>query len=85
MYIGITGEALLRKKKFASLLQPYDERCGSAAAYVKEVHPVVGVQTGELQDPMVRCEPLHWCGPLQQLHCHPSPRLGTLQGAELSR
>ena len=57
VYIGITGDALLKNKKYASLLQPYDVRCGAAAAYVNEVQPGVRVQTGELHDPMVslRC------------------------------
>ncbi len=53
VYIGITGEKLLVKKKFAELLQPYDDRAAAAADYVRRVRPDVAVQTGELTDPMV--------------------------------
>ena len=54
MYIGVTGEKLLVKKKFAELLQPYADRAEGAAEYVRRVRPAVAVQTGELSDPMVR-------------------------------
>ena len=42
------------KKRFAELLQPYDDRAAAAADYVRRVRPDVAVQTGELTDPMVR-------------------------------
>lgn len=54
VYIGITGPALLKNKKYADLLQSYKERSEAAAAYVKAVHPDVALVTGELHDPMVR-------------------------------
>ncbi len=53
VYIGITGEQLLVNKKFAELLQPYDNRAAAAADYVRRVRPDVAVQTGVLTDPMV--------------------------------
>ena len=53
VYIGITGEKLLANKKFAELLQSYDDRAAAAADYVRRVRPDVAVQTGELTDPMV--------------------------------
>lgn len=51
VYVGVTGDKLLEKKKHFELLEPYDQRAAAAASYLKSVRPALTVQTGALLDP----------------------------------
>ncbi|CAL8465461.1 g4997 [Coccomyxa elongata] len=51
VYVGVTGDKLLEKKKHFELLEPYDQRATAAASYLKSVRPALSVQTGALLDP----------------------------------
>ena len=53
LFIGVTGDKLLSKKKHAELLQPFSERSGAAVAYARKVRPEADlrVDVGSLLDP----------------------------------
>jgi len=51
LYIGITADELLVKKKYHELLQSYSEREERAMNFVHDVRPDIVVQSGALSDP----------------------------------
>eukprot|EP00201_Polytomella_parva_P001074 CAMPEP_0175076916 /NCGR_PEP_ID=MMETSP0052_2-20121109/23045_1 /TAXON_ID=51329 ORGANISM="Polytomella parva, Strain SAG 63-3" /NCGR_SAMPLE_ID=MMETSP0052_2 /ASSEMBLY_ACC=CAM_ASM_000194 /LENGTH=478 /DNA_ID=CAMNT_0016346213 /DNA_START=3 /DNA_END=1439 /DNA_ORIENTATION=- len=51
LYIGITADELLAKKKYHELLQNYSEREERAVNFVYDVRPDISVQSGALCDP----------------------------------
>ncbi|EIE22114.1 Nucleotidylyl transferase [Coccomyxa subellipsoidea C-169] len=51
VYVGVTGDKLLEKKKHHELLEPYEQRTAAAVSYLKSVRPGLTVQTGALLDP----------------------------------
>ncbi|BDA50030.1 probable phosphopantetheine adenylyltransferase at C-terminar half [Coccomyxa sp. Obi] len=51
VYVGVTGDKLLEKKKHFELLETYDQRAAAAESYIKSVRPALTVQTGALLDP----------------------------------
>ncbi len=48
-----SGDALLRNKKHAELLQSYEARRDAAAGFLLRVRPGLAVRTGALLDPNV--------------------------------
>lgn len=51
LLIGITSESMLKRKKLAELIQPYDTRCGLVKKFLKDVAPSLEVLTPLLNDP----------------------------------
>ncbi|KAK9839424.1 hypothetical protein WJX81_001331 [Elliptochloris bilobata] len=51
LFIGVTGDQLLAKKRNAELLESYEARCEAAVRFVHAVRPGLAVKTGALLDP----------------------------------
>ena len=55
MLIGVTGDALLKKKKFAHVLEPFDKRCRNVREFFSRLsEPSLMVDIFELVDPAGR-------------------------------
>jgi len=50
-YVGIAGDELLRKKKHAELLEPFETRRANVVAYLRRCRPALRVETSALLDP----------------------------------
>jgi pantetheine-phosphate adenylyltransferase len=53
IYVGVTSDKLLIKKKNKELLQPYTVREAAAVEYMQKINPKVVVNAGALVDPKV--------------------------------
>mmetsp|Transcript_535 Transcript_535/g.1067 ORF Transcript_535/g.1067 Transcript_535/m.1067 type:complete len:310 (-) Transcript_535:380-1309(-) len=50
VYMGITGEALLAKKRHRELLEPFEARHAAAVGFIRAVNPDLQVAVGTLDD-----------------------------------
>jgi len=50
VYMGITGEALLAKKRHRELLEPFEARQAAAVGFIRAVNPDLQVAAGVLDD-----------------------------------
>ncbi len=67
LYLGVTGDALTRRKRLRALLQPYAAREAAAVAFVRGVRPRLAVRSGELTDAMRGIEA---CGVARTARAH---------------
>ena len=51
LVVGITGDAMLKKKSNAGSIAPYSQRAGAVAAFLDMVKPVLKLEAVELADP----------------------------------
>jgi pantetheine-phosphate adenylyltransferase len=54
LLIGVTGDALLKKKQYAELIEPFEERKHSVINFLKLFAPYLEVDIFELNDPVGR-------------------------------
>jgi len=60
VYLGVTCDAILAAKPYASLLQLFSHRADAAAAYLRRVRPSLRVDASELQEGPPKAATLDW-------------------------
>lgn len=56
MLVGVTGDALLKKKAYADFLETYDQRVKNVIDFCNKVNPKVEIDAFELSDPVGRAK-----------------------------